>query len=139
MTLPNERSIAEMSSKIVKDSMRKSLAADKKPNYLHWDYVCYFPKVHPDSDDIVVKVRNYQSSLEYEKTQAALIQVFEENKSGTLSSKMVLIDTGNGLEIEGGGEFYDYCRMHYLELGLQAYGVQDKWARKMKVIDLKNF
>lgn len=103
-------------------------------NYLHYDYICLFEL--PDdvkgdyNEDIVVKVRRYQSSTHFEHSQGALIAVYDNSKL-----VLELYDDGNGLDL-GVGERVDYSNWVYLTCALRAYDADYKFSRKLKKVDL---
>ena len=102
----------------------------KLPNHDNYNYVCLFESPDTDCGDIVVKVRNYQCSLEYKESQDAVIRVYDDYRE-----VLELIDDGNGIKTEL-GEYLDYSQWTYLTCALRAYDVNYKFSKKMKVIDL---
>lgn len=106
--------------------------AEKKSNYDHFDYVCLFETKDKDDRDITVKVRKYQSSLEFNKSQDALIEVWQDTDGGEMRM-MILIDDGNGIDVPISNRI-DYSQWVYLTCALRAYDVQYSYARDMKVI-----
>lgn len=105
-----------------------------KRNYDHFDYVCLFElpdDVKADyNEDIVVKVRRYQSSMDFESTQGALIAVYDNNKI-----VLELYDDGNGLDLSV-GERVDYSNWVYLTCALRAYDSDYRFSRKMKKVEV---